>query len=59
MAKVRTLISSPKASHPASISVVALKNSEYELSYVLVDLSNLYLKRSLSKFESLICGPYF
>ena len=44
--KVITNLDSPKASHPDCIPVVVLKNYESQLSYILPELFNMYLKES-------------
>ena len=44
--KVITKLDSSKASGPDCIPVVVLKNCEPELSYILAELFNMYLKES-------------
>ena len=44
--KVITNLDSPKASHSDCIPVVVLKNYESQLSYILPELFNMYLKES-------------
>ena len=46
--KVIMNLDSSKASGPDCISVVVLKNCEFELSYKLAELFNMYLKESCS-----------
>ena len=46
--KVIMNLDSSKASGPDYISVVVLKNCEFELSYKLAKLFNMYLKESCS-----------
>ena len=53
--KVLTNLDSSKVSGPACIPEMVLKNCEPDLSYILAEIFNIYLKESL--LEGLISGP--
>ena len=55
--KVITILHSPKTLCPDCISMAVLKNYEFELSYILADLFNVFLKEPLffRLLESFIC----
>ena len=56
--KVITNLDSSKVSGPDCIPVVFLKNCEPDLSYILAELFNMYLKVLFSRLlEGLINGP--
>ena len=59
--KVITNVDSAKASGPDCIPVVFLKNCEHELSYILAELFNMYLKEScfIDRWKVSLVVPVF